>query len=144
MSTFNGLVPEFPDIRSASTPYSRRRNPSFPIGSLTNPRWQSTFSAITLVFSLRWHAFSVISIVITWPGLIACDHPCGSHSETGSESRRCALAYRCSVYCSAATREILLRLERYPCRINYAKGILEARQLTYKHLGKVLVQFTPI
>ncbi|KAF4976593.1 hypothetical protein FZEAL_6771 [Fusarium zealandicum] len=42
------------------------------------------------------------------------------------------------VYCSAATREILLRLERYPCRINYAKGILEARQQTYKHLNKVL------
>ncbi|KAF4121425.1 DNA repair metallo-beta-lactamase [Geosmithia morbida] len=37
-----------------------------------------------------------------------------------------------------ATREILLRLERYPCRINYAKGILEARQQTYKHLYKVL------
>jgi DNA cross-link repair 1C protein len=32
----------------------------------------------------------------------------------------------------------LLRLERYPCRINYAKGILEARQQTYKHLQKVL------
>ncbi|RSL98893.1 hypothetical protein CDV31_012414 [Fusarium ambrosium] len=42
------------------------------------------------------------------------------------------------VYCSAATREILLRLERYPCRINYAKGLLEARQQTYKHLSKVL------
>ncbi|KAH8126839.1 beta-lactamase-like protein [Trichoderma asperelloides] len=40
------------------------------------------------------------------------------------------------VYCSAATREILLRLERYPCRINYSKGILEARQQTYKHLSK--------
>ncbi|KKP02916.1 artemis protein [Trichoderma harzianum] len=33
-----------------------------------------------------------------------------------------------------STREILLRLERYPCRINYARGILEARQQTYKHL----------
>ncbi|TQW00035.1 hypothetical protein V2A60_005448 [Cordyceps javanica] len=42
------------------------------------------------------------------------------------------------VYCSAATREILLRLERYPCRINYAKGVLEARQQTYKHLGSLL------
>ncbi|KAH7276037.1 hypothetical protein B0J15DRAFT_375146, partial [Fusarium solani] len=45
---------------------------------------------------------------------------------------------RTIVYCSAATREILLRLERYPCRINYAKGLLEARQQTYKHLSKVL------
>ncbi|KAM3453430.1 hypothetical protein MY3296_003838 [Beauveria thailandica] len=42
------------------------------------------------------------------------------------------------VYCSAATREILLRLERYPCRVNYAKGVLEARQQTYKHLSTLL------
>ncbi|KAH8711634.1 Protein artemis [Beauveria bassiana] len=42
------------------------------------------------------------------------------------------------VYCSAATREILLRLERYPCRINYVKGVLEARQQTYKHLSTLL------
>ncbi|OAA69646.1 hypothetical protein ISF_02916 [Cordyceps fumosorosea ARSEF 2679] len=42
------------------------------------------------------------------------------------------------VYCSAATREILLRLERYPCRVNYAKELLEARQQTYKHLGNLL------
>ncbi|KAI6081664.1 Metallo-hydrolase/oxidoreductase [Hypoxylon rubiginosum] len=43
------------------------------------------------------------------------------------------------VYCSAATREILLRLEKYPCRLNYAKGILEDPRLqTYKHLKKVL------
>ncbi|KAI0844627.1 Metallo-hydrolase/oxidoreductase [Daldinia vernicosa] len=43
------------------------------------------------------------------------------------------------VYCSAATREILLRLEKYPCRLNYAKGILEdPRMQTYKHLAKVL------
>ncbi|KAI0138993.1 beta-lactamase-like protein [Hypoxylon sp. NC0597] len=43
------------------------------------------------------------------------------------------------VYCSAATREILLRLEKYPCRLNYAKGIFEdPRMQTYKHLAKVL------
>ncbi|KAI5866068.1 Metallo-hydrolase/oxidoreductase [Durotheca rogersii] len=43
------------------------------------------------------------------------------------------------VYCSAATREILLRLERYPCRLNYARGIFEdPRMQTYKHLAKVL------
>jgi hypothetical protein len=44
-----------------------------------------------------------------------------------------------SVYCSAATKEMLLQLERYPCRINYAKGILEARVQTYKHLKNLLV-----
>ncbi|EGO54708.1 hypothetical protein NEUTE1DRAFT_124903 [Neurospora tetrasperma FGSC 2508] len=42
------------------------------------------------------------------------------------------------VYCSAATREILLRLETVACRINYAQGILEARQLSYKHLRNLL------
>ncbi|KAL8421169.1 hypothetical protein RB596_002093 [Gaeumannomyces avenae] len=42
------------------------------------------------------------------------------------------------VYCSAPTRELLLRLERYPCRINYANGILEARVQTYKHLKNLL------
>ncbi|KAI1798803.1 Metallo-hydrolase/oxidoreductase [Daldinia bambusicola] len=43
------------------------------------------------------------------------------------------------IYCSAATREILLRLEKYPCRLNYAKGILENPWMqTYKHLAKVL------
>lgn len=42
------------------------------------------------------------------------------------------------IYCSAPTRELLLRLERYPCRINYAKGILEARVQTYKHLKTLL------
>ncbi|KAH7323037.1 beta-lactamase-like protein [Stachybotrys elegans] len=42
------------------------------------------------------------------------------------------------VYCSPGTKNILLRLERYPCRISYSKGILEARQQTYKHLHKIL------
>ena len=45
-----------------------------------------------------------------------------------------------SVYCSAATKQILLRLETYACRINYAKGVLEAEQQTYKHLRKILVR----
>ena len=31
------------------------------------------------------------------------------------------------VYCSAATRCLLLRMEKYPHRVNFAKGILEAR-----------------
>lgn len=44
-----------------------------------------------------------------------------------------------SVYCSAATREMLLCLERYPCRINYANGVLEARVQRYRHLKKLLV-----
>ncbi|KAF2261108.1 hypothetical protein CC78DRAFT_619695 [Lojkania enalia] len=35
------------------------------------------------------------------------------------------------VYCSAATREILLRLEKYHYRANFARGILESRNVTY-------------
>lgn len=59
------------------------------------------------------------------------------------------------VYCSAVTREVnlyfvlsgdilissqlLLRLERYPHRMNFAKGILEVRRQHYKHLKTILV-----
>ncbi len=39
---------------------------------------------------------------------------------------------------------MLLRLEKYPCRINFARGILEARVQTYKHLKKVLVGDSPV
>lgn len=42
------------------------------------------------------------------------------------------------VYCSPATREILLRLEKYPHRMNFARGILEVRKRTYRHLSKLL------
>lgn len=42
------------------------------------------------------------------------------------------------VYCSPATREILLRLEKYPHRMNFTKGILESRKQTYTHLKNLL------
>ncbi|KAB8748972.1 hypothetical protein FH972_026523 [Carpinus fangiana] len=42
------------------------------------------------------------------------------------------------VYCSAATRAILLRLERRTHRINFAQGILEARRQTYARLRRIL------
>ena len=42
------------------------------------------------------------------------------------------------VYCSATTRRLLLRMEKYPHRMNFAKGILESRKQTYKHLKFVL------
>ncbi|KAF9870873.1 DNA repair protein [Colletotrichum karsti] len=93
MSTFNGLVEEFPDIRiDFFRKHADRRPP------------------------------------------LACflSHVHSDHL-AGLESLRSPF-----VYCSAATREMLLRLERYPCRINYAKGILEARIQTYKHLKNLL------
>jgi len=45
-----------------------------------------------------------------------------------------------SIYCSAATKEILLRLERYRHRLNFDKGILEVRKQHYKHLKNILVR----
>src|SRR5665213_216667 len=42
------------------------------------------------------------------------------------------------VYCSAATKRLLLRMEKYPHRMNFAKGILEARKQHYRHLKFVL------
>jgi DNA cross-link repair 1C protein len=47
-----------------------------------------------------------------------------------------------SVYCSAATKELLLRLERYPHRLNFALGVLESRKQQYKHLKSLLVSVT--
>ncbi|KXH66764.1 artemis protein [Colletotrichum salicis] len=93
MSTFNGLVAEFPDIRiDFFRKHADRRPP------------------------------------------LACflSHIHSDHL-AGLDSLRSPF-----VYCSAATREMLLRLERYPCRINYAKGVLEARVQTYKHLKNLL------
>uniref|UniRef100_A0A0L0N3R6 Protein artemis n=1 Tax=Tolypocladium ophioglossoides (strain CBS 100239) TaxID=1163406 RepID=A0A0L0N3R6_TOLOC len=111
MSTFNGLVAEFPDIKSQS--------------SLAINRWIVISNVLTVDF-FRKNANA--------PLPLACflSHVHSDHL-AGLDSLRSPF-----VYCSAATREILLRLERYPCRINYAQGILEARQQTYKHLGKVL------
>ncbi|KAI7768122.1 hypothetical protein LZL87_011098 [Fusarium oxysporum] len=95
MSTFNGIVSEFPDIR---IDFFRRNAGAQP------------------------------------PLACFLSHVHSDHL-AGIESLRSPLS---SVYCSAATKEILLRLERYPCRINYAKGVLESTQQTFKHLRKVL------
>lgn len=42
------------------------------------------------------------------------------------------------IYCSASTKQLLLRLEKYPHRMNFAKGVLETRKQTYRHLKKLL------
>ena len=93
MSTFNGIVKEFPDIR---IDYFRRH------ASLKPP---------LACFLSHIHS----------------DHLQGLDSPV--------LPF---VYCSAATKRLLLRMEKYPHRINFAKGILEARKQTYRHLKKVL------
>ncbi|KAI0430764.1 artemis protein [Xylaria sp. FL1042] len=94
MSTFKGIVSEFPDIR---VDYFRRQPDSPP----------------PLACFLS-HVHS--------------DHLAGLETFSGS-----------FIYCSAATKEILLRLEKQSIRLNYAQGILEDPRLqTYKHLEKKL------
>lgn len=94
MSTFDGIVKEFPDIRIDH--FRKSSEPSRP----------------PLAFLLS----HVHSDHLT--GLESCNSP--------------------FIYCSPATREILLRLEKYPHRMNFAKGILETRKQTYRHLKKLL------
>jgi len=93
MSTFNGFVKEFPDIR---------------------------------IDFFRMHPDKIK------PSICLLSHIHSDHLQ-GLETHKMPF-----VYCSAATKRILLRMEKYPHRINYAKGILEARKQTYRHLQKVL------
>lgn len=67
---------------------------------------------------------------------LACflSHVHSDHLE-GLDNDRIKLPF---VYCSAATREILLRLEKRRDRLNLAQGILEKEKKTYKHLKSVL------
>ncbi|TGO24798.1 hypothetical protein BPAE_0094g00060 [Botrytis paeoniae] len=67
---------------------------------------------------------------------LACflSHVHSDHLE-GLDNDRIKLPF---VYCSAATREILLRLERRRDLLNLAQGILEKEKRTYKHLKSVL------
>ncbi|KAK5171313.1 uncharacterized protein LTR77_004457 [Saxophila tyrrhenica] len=93
MSTFDGKVKEFPDVRIDSF----RNEPN---------------SRPPLAFFLS-HVHSDHLL-----GLETCKSP--------------------FIYCSPGTRDILLRLEKYPHRMNFAKGILETRKQTYRHLKKLL------
>lgn len=99
MSTFDGRVVEFPDIR------------------IDYFRSSTTDSRPPLAYFLS-HVHSDHLV-----GLETCRSP--------------------FIYCSAATRDILLRLEKYPHRMNFAKGILETRKQTYKHL-KTLLKAIPL
>jgi DNA cross-link repair 1C protein len=95
MSTFDGIVKEFPDIR---IDFFRQS--------------EDNVSRPPLAYFLS-HVHS--------------DHLAGLET--------CKSPF---IYCSPATREILLRLEKYPHRMNFAKGILESRKQTYRHLSKLL------
>ncbi|KAF1988519.1 hypothetical protein K402DRAFT_411468 [Aulographum hederae CBS 113979] len=98
MSTFNGIVAEFPDIR---IDYFRTRPDQKP------------------------------------PLACFLSHVHSDHLQ-GLETLKSPF-----VYCSPATREILLRLEKYPHRLNFAKNIVESRKQTYRHL-KTLLKTLPL
>lgn len=94
MSTFDGIVKEFPDIR---IDYFRSSN-------------EQSRPPLALFLS-HVHSDHLV-------GLESCKSP--------------------FIYCSPATRELLLRLEKYPHRMNFAKGILESRKQTYRHLKSLV------
>lgn len=50
----------------------------------------------------------------------------------------CFAADASSIYCSAATKELLLKVEKYQHRLNYANNLFEARKVQYKHLQNLL------
>ncbi|KAL9066139.1 MAG: hypothetical protein Q9157_007239 [Trypethelium eluteriae] len=92
MSTFNGVVPEFPEIRV--------------------------------------DYFRTVPDIIP-PLAYFLSHVHSDHLQ-GLESIRAPF-----IYCSYATRELLLKLEKRPHRLNFTKGILEGRVQTYGHLGNL-------
>ncbi|KAK1072981.1 hypothetical protein LTR74_002213 [Friedmanniomyces endolithicus] len=94
MSTFDGIVKEFPDIR---IDYFR------PSAEASRPPLAYFLSHI--------HTDHTV-------GLETCKSP--------------------FVYCSPATREILLRLQKFPHRMNFARGIVEKHEQHFKHLKKLL------
>ncbi|KAH6643090.1 beta-lactamase-like protein [Boeremia exigua] len=99
MSTFKGIVAEFPQIR------------------LDYFRHQPEHKAPLACFLSHVHS----------------DHL------AGLDSLRAPF-----VYCSAATREILLRLEKFHYRVNFAKGILESRNVTYDRSMRKLAKPLPL
>jgi DNA cross-link repair 1C protein len=109
MSTFGGWMPEFPDIRGKLA-----TSLSF------NPMLTFVVDYFRYIEGVRPPLACFLSHVHT-------DHL------AGLESLKAPF-----VYCSAATKELLLRLERYPHRINFELGVLESRKQHYKHLKNLL------
>ncbi|KAL1794999.1 hypothetical protein ACET3X_006815 [Alternaria dauci] len=99
MSTFKGIIAEFPQIR------------------IDYFRQQPEHKAPLACFLSHVHSDHLV----------------------GLESLRAPF-----VYCSAATREILLRLEKFHYRVNFAKGILESRNVTYDRSMRKLAKALPL
>ncbi|KAK0249365.1 hypothetical protein B0A54_03730 [Friedmanniomyces endolithicus] len=94
MSTFDGIIKEFPDIR------------------IDHFRPSAEASPPPLAYFLSH---------------VHTDHTAGLET--------CKSPF---IYCSPATREILLRLQKSSHRMNFARGIVEKHEQHFKHLKKLL------
>src|SRR5277367_6032926 len=111
MSTFGGFIPEFPHIRGVQDIHL------YLVAYINHLNIVDFFRQIAGI-----------------PPPLTCflSHVHSDHL-AGLESLKSPF-----IYCSAATKALLLRLERYPHRINFEKGILESRKQHYKHLKNLL------
>jgi ribonuclease BN (tRNA processing enzyme) len=129
MSTFRGIVLEFPEIRSKFC--------SRLAGSTRLIIFEVDF--FRPIFGHRAPRACFLSHVHS-------DHLAGLENQTFHGNLYApfprvgsSLLIRYSLYCSPATREILLRLEKYPARMDFHRGISQAHKATYKHLKDRLV-----
>jgi len=128
MSTFGGYMLEFPDIRG-----------TWPSQRVVDPLSMIPVDYFRKIPNRRSPLACFLSHVHSdhLAGLESLKSPLWVHKHQNVLD----CAYHDSVYCSAATKEILLRLERYPHRLNFAKGILESRKQQYNHLKTILVTY---
>lgn len=113
MSTFDGIISEFPGIRGEhplNTPCRSAFSNSLPVDYFRN--------------------------VVDDPPLACFLSHIHSDHLAGLDTFRGRL-----VYCSPATRAMLLKLQRKASRINFAQRILEIEEITYKHQRNRLVSF---
>lgn len=145
MSTFKGLVHGLSSTSSCHyfllTPSKNFRR--FEVSWLTeNPTTQidskitkSTIFGIMRDGRLHWHVSSAMSTVIIskasspWNRLLCI-------VQQSLERYGLFLSISRAILIPS---QLLLRLERYPHRMNFAKGILEVRKQHYKHLKSIIV-----
>lgn len=127
MSTFKGVIDEFPDIQGrfkivrfqARILMSRSR--SLP----PKTRWTSP-SEMFYQPHPQWSSWWTSHLQVTIVSLLRIELKHSNHVFH-------------SIHCSPATKELLIRLERRKQRSMFANGITEAREQQYKYLKDILV-----
>ena len=76
----------------------------------------------TLTILWGWKASNLLSFTVHW-----------------LPAKYCGPTFLSLLFTNIAVK-LLLRLEKYPHRMNFTKGILESRKVHYKHLRSLLVQ----